>query len=65
MGSACDGIYVLRMDDALVVKRLAIHPVTRRITVQSENSAYADWPDCSPDEIHCFGRVIWAGRRIA
>jgi phage repressor protein C with HTH and peptisase S24 domain len=32
-----DGIYVLRMDDALVVKRLAIHPVTRRITVQSDN----------------------------
>lgn len=60
-----DGIYVLRIDDALVVKRLAIHPVTRRVTVQSDNPAYADWPDCSPDEIHCIGRVIWAGRRIA
>lgn len=60
-----DGIYVLRIDDALVVKRLALHPVTRRVTVQSDNPAYADWPDCSPDEIHCIGRVIWAGRRIA
>ena len=60
-----DGIYVLRMDDALVVKRLAIHPVSRRVTVQSDNPAYADWPDCSPDEIHCIGRVIWVGRRIA
>lgn len=60
-----DGIYVLRIDEALVVKRLALHPVTRRVTVQSDNPAYADWPDCSPGEIHCIGRVIWAGRRIA
>lgn len=60
-----DGIYVLRIDDALVVKRLALHPVNRRVTVQSDNPAYSDWPDCSPDEIHCIGRVIWAGRRIA
>ncbi|WP_205480251.1 S24 family peptidase [Sphingomonas arenae] len=60
-----DGIYVLRIDEALVVKRLALHPVTRRVTVQSDNPAYADWPDCSPDEIHCIGRVIWTGRRVA
>lgn len=60
-----DGIYVLRIDEALVVKRLALHPVTRRITVQSDNPAYADWPDCAMDEIHCIGRVIWAGRRVA
>ena len=60
-----DGIYVLRIDDALVVKRLALHPVSRRVTVQSDNPAYADWPDCSPDEIHCIGRVIWTGRRVA
>ena len=60
-----DGIYVLRMEDSLLVKRLTLHPVTRRVTVQSDNPAYADWPDCSPDEIHSIGRVIWAGRRIA
>jgi phage repressor protein C with HTH and peptisase S24 domain len=59
-----DGIYVLRADDALVVKRLALHPVGRRVTVQSDNPAYPDWPDCSIDEINCIGRVIWAGRKI-
>ena len=59
-----DGIYVLRADDALVVKRLALHPVGRRVTVQSDNPAYPDWPDCGIDEITCIGRVIWAGRRI-
>jgi len=59
-----DGIYVLRIDDALVVKRLAPNPMGGRVTVQSDNPAYPDWPDCSIDEINCIGRVIWSGRRI-
>ena len=59
-----DGIYVLRVDEALLVKRLALHPVGSRVTVQSDNPAYPDWPDFSLDQIHCVGRVIWAGRRI-
>jgi phage repressor protein C with HTH and peptisase S24 domain len=59
-----DGIYVLRADEALVVKRLALHPAGRRVTVQSDNPAYPDWPDCDIEDIHCIGRVIWAGRKI-
>ena len=59
-----DGIYVLRADDALVVKRLALHPAGRRVTVQSDNPAYPDWPDCDIDDLQCIGRVIWAGRKI-
>ena len=59
-----DGIYVLRSDDALVVKRLALHPVGRRVTVQSDNPAYPDWPDCEMAEINCIGRVIWSGRKV-
>lgn len=60
-----DGIYVLRVDEALMVKRLALNPVTRRVTVQSDNPAYPDWPDLDMDAIHCIGRVIWAARRVA
>lgn len=59
-----EGIYVLRVDDALVVKRIALNPIGRRVTVQSDNPAYPDWPDCDIGEIHCIGRVIWAGRRV-
>jgi phage repressor protein C with HTH and peptisase S24 domain len=59
-----DGIYVLRADEALVVKRLALHPAGRRVTVQSDNPAYPDWPDCGIDELNCIGRVVWAGRKI-
>lgn len=60
-----DGIYVLKVDGTLLVKRLAIHPVGRRVTVQSDNPAYGDLPDCGLDEIECVGRVIWTGRKIA
>ena len=59
-----DGIYVLRIDDALVVKRVALNPLGKRVTIQSDNPAYPDWPDCGLDEINCIGRVIWAGRKI-
>ena len=59
-----DGIYVLRIDDALVVKRLALNPTARRVTVQSDNPAFPDWPDCSLADIKPIGRVIWSGRRI-
>jgi phage repressor protein C with HTH and peptisase S24 domain len=60
-----DGIYVLRVDDALLVKRLAIHPFGRRVTIQSDNRTYPDWPDRGLDELTCIGRVIWVGRRIS
>lgn len=63
-GRLRDGIYVLRIDDALVVKRLALNPVGRRVTIQSDSPAYPDWPDCDLDDIHVIGRVIWSGRRI-
>ena len=59
-----DGIYVLRVDDAVVVKRIALHPLGRTVTVQSDNPAYPDWPNFSIDDINCIGRVIWAGRRV-
>jgi phage repressor protein C with HTH and peptisase S24 domain len=59
-----DGIYVLRIDDSVVVKRLALNPMGRRATIQSDNPAYPDWPDCGLDEINCIGRVIWSGRKI-
>jgi phage repressor protein C with HTH and peptisase S24 domain len=64
-GRLRDGIYVLRTDDAVVVKRLALNPTGRRVTVKSDNPAYPDWPDCGLDEINPIGRVIWAGRRVA
>ena len=59
-----DGIYVLRMDDTLIVKRLAPNPSARSVTIRSDNEAYASWPDCSLSKIDLVGRVVWAGRRL-
>jgi hypothetical protein len=59
-----DGIYVLRIDDALVVKRLAVNPAARTLSVGSDNPAYPGWPDCAPGAVDIVGRVVWTGRRI-
>ena len=59
-----DGVYVLRIDDALVVKRLAVNPAARTLTIRSDNPAYPGWPDCDPAAVEIVGRVVWAGRRI-
>lgn len=59
-----DGIYVLRRDDALLVKRVSVHPGTRRITIASDNAAHPTWPDCDPATIDILGRVVWAGGKV-
>ncbi|MET0238722.1 MAG: S24 family peptidase [Sphingobium sp.] len=60
-----DGIYVLRLDDALMVKRVAMTLRRDRFSVRSDNPAYPDWEDVDPASVAIVGRVIWAGRRIA
>lgn len=60
-----DGIYVLRADDALVVKRIALNPASKRLTIRSDNEAYPAWSDCAPADVTVIGRVVWAGRRLA
>ena len=60
-----DGIYVLRDDNALIVKRIAMNPASRRFTIKSDNAGYPDWPDCDLDSVEVIGRVVWAGRRLA
>lgn len=64
-GRLRDGIYVLRVEEALLVKRIARHPTSGRISIRSDNPAYPDWDDCDPATLCLIGRVIWAGRRLA
>ena len=59
-----DGIYVLRMDDALNVKRIAIEPQGRRISVVSDNPAYPSWRGLERRSINIVGRVLWFGRAL-
>ncbi len=58
-----DGVYIIRMDDVLMVKRLAKGP-TGRLSVLSDNIAYPDWPDIDRSAVTIVGRVVWAGRKL-
>ncbi|MBO9574260.1 MAG: S24 family peptidase [Sphingobium sp.] len=59
-----DGIYVLRMDDVLMVKRLALTPRPGRIAIRSDNPLYPAFEDVDPRAVTIVGRVVWAGRRV-
>jgi phage repressor protein C with HTH and peptisase S24 domain len=59
-----DGIYVLRIEDALVVKRVSRNPAGSAISIRSDNDAYPSWPDCDPAAVEIIGRVVWVGRRL-
>ena len=60
-----DGIYVLRLDGALVVKRLVLAADRAAATIRSDNPAWPDLPPCAPAELDIVGRVVWTGRRLA
>lgn len=59
-----DGIYVLRMDGVLMVKRVALAPGRGHFSVRSDNPLYPAWENVDPALVSIIGRVIWSGRRL-
>src|SRR3546814_18206167 len=59
-----DGIYVLRMDDTLMVKRVALGLIKGKFSIRSDNPNYPVWEDIDPALVNVIGRVIWPGRRV-
>lgn len=59
-----DGIYVLRMDDMLSVKRIAIEPQGKRVSVLSDNPTYPSWRGLEKRMLNIVGRVLWFGRTL-
>jgi hypothetical protein len=57
------GVHVLRMDDVLMVKRLAAGK-GGKLSVLSDNPAYPDWRDLDAGAVSVIGRVVWVGRRL-
>ncbi|MCB2014113.1 MAG: S24 family peptidase [Sphingobium sp.] len=59
-----DGIYVLRLDDALMVKRVSLSPRRERraLTISSDNPHFPTWEDIDPALVDIVGRVVWASR---
>lgn len=61
-----EGIYILRLGEALLVKRLQVMP-GRKIRVTSDNAAFEPWmidQDGGGDDTAIIGRVVWSGRRM-
>lgn len=59
-----DGVYVLRLDGVLMVKRVAMGPRRGFFSVLSDNPHYPDWIDIDPALVVIVGRVVWTGRRL-
>ncbi|MDE8654119.1 S24 family peptidase [Novosphingobium album (ex Liu et al. 2023)] len=57
-----DGIHVVRLGDALLVKRLETARFGR-IALLSDNPAYRPI-ECDVSEVEIIGRVVWKGGRI-
>ena len=57
-----DGVHVVRLDDVLFVKRVALgRPGS--VTLVSDNPAYRPI-DVSPGDVEVIGRVVWKGGRV-
>src|ERR1700687_4668953 len=59
-----EGIYVMRIDDTLMVKRVTMHPKSKRVTLRSDNPRYETYPDLDPDRLGVAGGVIGRGRSL-
>jgi transcriptional regulator with XRE-family HTH domain len=59
-----EGLYVIRIDDMLQVKRISMHPVKKLLTIKSDNPAYPTFDGIKPDDVAIVGRVIWIGRSL-
>ncbi|MFC4593892.1 S24 family peptidase [Sphingobium tyrosinilyticum] len=59
-----DGVYVLRLDGVLMVKRIAMGPRRGLFSVLSDNRHYPGWVDIEPALVAIVGRVVWTGRRL-
>ena len=61
-----DGIYVLRRDGALLVKRLArgLGAAPGRIAIVSDNRDLYPAVEASLGDLDIVGRVVWVGRKL-
>ena len=56
------GVYVIRLDDALIVKRVNIK--AGQVTVTSDNPDYPPIAPRAADEVEVVGRVVWLSRSL-
>jgi len=57
------GLFILRIGDEVVVKRLQWIMKSKRVRVISDNERY-DTEEMDPDDLSILARVVWLGREI-
>jgi hypothetical protein len=60
-----DGLYVIRADTGLLVRRIALEPARNRIAVLTDNPNYPNWDGLMRSAIQIVGRVIWIGMQLS
>lgn len=63
-GRLRDGVYVIRLDDTLMVKRLKVGAKKAQIEVISDNTSYPPIEISGVSRLEIVGRVVWAGRKV-
>lgn len=58
------GLYILRLDDANIVKRCEKDYATKAVQIISDNPRYPVQTVKSSDRLHVIGRVIYIGRAL-
>lgn len=59
-----DGIYVLRLEDGLLVKRCSRRLADGSVMITSDNPKYPPQTVENPRDLDVIGRVIWIGRAL-
>ncbi len=57
-----DGLYIIAVEEDLLVKRCQIDLETRAVIVISDNPAYETIRVTDRDRLDVLGRVVWLGR---
>lgn len=58
-----DGLFVIRFDDALHVKRVGRSAKQGHVTIISDNSAFRDI-EADKSHLNVVGKVLWYGRKV-
>jgi phage repressor protein C with HTH and peptisase S24 domain len=59
-----NGIYVLRVEDTLSIKRIELEPQGKRIAIVSDNPEYQSRYGLQRGTVGIVGRVLWFGRKL-
>jgi phage repressor protein C with HTH and peptisase S24 domain len=59
-----DGLFVLRYDEALHVKRIGRAPVQENVTILSDNRQLYPPIELTREEVTVIGKVVWYGRKV-